>query len=285
MDFTRTDARAWPPGGAAIEEILPHTTHMGIGAHQDDLEIMAFHGISECFDSKEKQFTGVTCTDGGGSARSGKFANFTDEEMRTVRILEQERAAEAGRYLAMLQLQHPSADIKNPGDRQLRKDLSTILRAAGPSVLYIHNPADKHETHIAVFVETIAAIRELPPNERPGKVLGCEVWRGLDWMLDDDKIALGIGGRATLAEELIQLFESQIAGGKRYDLASQGRRLSNSTYHQSHKVDTEEEILFAMDLTPLSRDDTVDILDYTCGLLRRFEDDVVEKLSRQLGRK
>ena len=25
------------------------TTHMAIGAHQDDIEIMAYHGVLECF--------------------------------------------------------------------------------------------------------------------------------------------------------------------------------------------------------------------------------------------
>jgi len=263
--------------------VLARTTHLAIGAHQDDLEIMAFHGISECFDNPDMHFTGVVCTDGSGSARTGPFSKYSDEEMRDTRILEQERAAEVGRYNAMIQLLQPSETVKDPANHPLQQDLAQILNIAKPSILYIHNPADKHETHIAVFVESIRAIRELPQEARPDRVLGCEVWRGLDWMLDTDKIALGFGNHAPLADELVDIFKSQISGGKRYDLASRGRRLANATYHRSHEVDAEDGIWFAMDLTPLSRDDTLDILDYTMSFLERFENDVRENLSKQLG--
>jgi len=33
---------------------------------------------------------------------------------------------------------------------------------------------------------------------------------------------------------LLGVFESQIAGGKRYDLALMGRRRANATYFESH---------------------------------------------------
>ena len=284
MKFSRPDAKIWGPSDETLVSALERTTHLGIGAHQDDLEIMAFHGISECYDNPEKHFTGVTCTDGSSSARAGQFAEFTDDHMRDTRIREQERAAEIGRYSAMIQLLHPSEEVKDPSNHILQQDLAAILQAAQPSFLYVHNPADKHETHIAVCVESIRAIRELPPDARPDRVLGCEVWRGLDWMLDKDKVGLGLGDRAPLADQLISIFESQIAGGKRYDLASQGRRLANATYHQPHEVDAEDGIWFAMDLTPLAKNGTIDILDYTLSFVERFENDVREKLSVQLGR-
>jgi len=52
---------------------LARTTHLGVGAHQDDLEFMAMHGILECYDKDELWFGGVTCTNGAGSARTGEF--------------------------------------------------------------------------------------------------------------------------------------------------------------------------------------------------------------------
>jgi len=69
------------PSSCPAEEILMRTTHLGIGAHQDDLEFMAYHGIATCYDSDRNWFTGVTCTSGGGSSRSGPFANHSDEEI------------------------------------------------------------------------------------------------------------------------------------------------------------------------------------------------------------
>jgi hypothetical protein len=61
-------------------------------------------------------------------------------------------------------------------------------------------------------------------------VLGCEVWRNLDWLLDEDKQGLPVDDRPNLAAALSGVFDSQISGGKRYDLAVQGRRLANATF-------------------------------------------------------
>ena len=94
-------------------DALARCTHLGIGAHQDDLEFMAFHGIAECYDSDEDWFGGITCTNGAGSARSGPYANFSDAEMAAVRIEEQEAAARIGRYSFVAQLGHTSAEIKD----------------------------------------------------------------------------------------------------------------------------------------------------------------------------
>ena len=89
MQLTKPGAEIFVPDGKPVEEALARTTHMGIGTHQDDLEIMAFHGILQCFQSQENWFTGVTVTDGAGSPRADLYANYTDEMMRTVRRAEQ----------------------------------------------------------------------------------------------------------------------------------------------------------------------------------------------------
>jgi hypothetical protein len=47
-------------------------THLGIGAHQDDLEFMAFHGILALTTVTDRWFGGVTITDGRGSSRAGQ---------------------------------------------------------------------------------------------------------------------------------------------------------------------------------------------------------------------
>ena len=258
-------------------------THLGIGAHQDDLEFMAFHGILACAHSQEKWFGGVTCTDGAGSSRTGDYASFTDEEMQRIRIQEQDAAAVVGNYGAMIQLGYPSSAVKSSSDTSLKTDLLQILTATRPEVVYTHNPADKHPTHIGVFAATIQALREMPIADRPQAVYGCEVWRGLDWMMDNEKVVQNVGAHENLAAALNGVFDSQIAGGKRYDLATLGRRRANATFFESHASDDCESISFAMDLTPLVTDPSLDILEYVLGFIHRFEDDVRTKLSVRLG--
>ena len=98
MKLHNPTAGIYIPDGKPQAEALARVTHLGIGAHQDDLEFMAFHGILECFAKDDKWFGGVTCTDGAGSSRTGPYAKFTDVEMMAIRRQEQDTAALIGGY-------------------------------------------------------------------------------------------------------------------------------------------------------------------------------------------
>ena len=284
MRFHNSTAELFIPDGLAGPEALSRVTHLGIGAHQDDIEFMAFHGILACFQKDAEWFAGVTCTNGEGSARTGPYAQFGDERMRAIRRNEQNLAAQIGQYGAMIQLDYPSAATKDPRDTALRDDLLVVLRATHPRVVYTHNLADKHDTHVGVAVAVIQALRALPPEERSEAVYGCEVWRNLDWMPDSEKVVHDVSFRENLAAALGGVFDSQIIGGKRYDLGVIGRRRANATFFESHAVDRAEGVAFAMDLAPLVRDESLDIADYVSGFIARFRDDVISKLQRRLDR-
>ena len=272
------------PDHEPTEAALQRTTHMGIGAHQDDLEVMTLHGILQCFQSRENWFTGVTVTDGRGSPRAHEYAGYTDEQMREVRRVEQKKAAFLGEYAAAVFLDYPSKAVKNPDETDLVGDLKTLIDVASPAYLYTHNPADKHDTHVGVAVAVIQAARQLPRSKQPKALYGCEVWRSLDWMLDEDKVVFDVSARENVGLSLLGLFDSQISGGKRYDLATYGRKKANATYHASHDTDQAKLLEFAMDLTPLIRNPSLDIVEYVDGFIRHFADDVKQKLSKRLGK-
>ncbi|MBJ7255606.1 MAG: PIG-L family deacetylase [Akkermansiaceae bacterium] len=283
MKLHHSTAELFIPDGALEMEALRRITHLGIGAHQDDLEFMAFHGIIECIDQSEKWFGGVTCTNGAGSARCGPYSEFSDAEMMAVRRNEQNAAAIVGKFGAMLQLDYPSSVIKSSTDQSLKNDIVTILSTTQPDVVYTHNPADKHETHIGVALAVIEAIRELPIAIRPKKVIGCEVWRNLDWLADEDKVLMDVSGHDDLAAALNAVFDSQISGGKRYDLAILGRRAANATFYDSHSTDSATQVIFGIDLTPLILDDSTDVVAYIGKFIQRFNTDVSNKLNKRLG--
>ncbi len=280
MKFHNPEASVFIPDGMPPEEAFRRVTHLGIGAHQDDLEIMAFHGIQKCFNSQELWFGAVTCTNGGGSPRAGEYAACTDDDMAALRRREQEKAAVIGNYGSLVQLNYTSAAIKNVRDAHFRADLVKVLEATKPTVVYTHNPVDKHDTHLAVAFATIAAIRELPAADRPQVVYGCEVWRSLDWMDDNDKIPLNISSQENLAMALIGIYDSQVAGGKSYLEATLGRRKANATYFQSHETDQAEQLWFAMDLTPLALDDTLDVAPFVLAHVDKFRASVEEKIRK-----
>lgn len=278
MRFHNSGADVFVPDGLEPMAALGRTTHLCICAHQDDIEIMAYHGIAECFGQKDQWFTGVVVTNGAGSPRSGIYGQHTDLEMQKVRLTEQRKAAYVGEYACQIQLGFTSAQVKNPNETKVIEDLSQVLRAARPSFVYLHNPADKHDTHIGVVLRSIAALRAVRGEVKPKKVYGCEVWRDLDWLPDDDKQALPVSARPNIAAALVGVFDSQVTGGKRYDLATAGRRLAHATYFASHGTDQESALSFAMDLTPLAEDPDLPVADYVLGLVDRFRADVEQRV-------
>jgi len=283
MKFHQDTASVFIPDGRPAAEAFGRITHLGIGAHQDDIEIMAFHGVLQCYHRAKRCFGAVTCTDGRGSPRAGKYATLSDEEMRQLRRKEQDQAAAVGEYGFVAQLDYPSSRVKDPREAMLIEDLEAVLLASRPRVVYTHNLADRHETHAAVAMRAIQAIRRLPADRRPKTVYGCEVWRDLDWLTDADKVALDVGRRMSLAKKLIDVYDSQIEGGKNYRQASLARWLVNATYYQSHETDVFKRLCYAMDLTPLVRDDSLDSGAYVLEFLRRFRQDVESKLKKFSG--
>jgi LmbE family N-acetylglucosaminyl deacetylase len=275
-------ARIVTPDGKTGQEAVSRTTHLGIGAHQDDLEFMAFHGILACYERTDRWFGGVTITDGRGSSRAGQFKDWTDDQIAAERIREQEAAAVIGQYSFIAQLGFGSAVVRDARETAVRDDLRRILAAARPEVVYLHNLADKHDTHVGCALRCIEAMRQLPAADRPKMVYGCEVWRDLDWLVDSEKTAMPISARPELARALNEVFATQIAGGKRYDLAVLGRRTANATFSNAHATDQESAMQWAMDLTPLIQDDTLDPLAYTVGFIDRLKADVAARIRKSL---
>lgn len=280
MELSMPEAQVYIPDGKDLEPAISRTTHMAIAAHQDDIEIMAYHGIMTCFGNNGKWFAGVVVTNGAGSPRDDLYAAYTDAEMQAVRRTEQKKAAFVGEYSCQFLLDFPSSAVKDGKDNRAVEDLARILKLARPEVVYTHNLADKHDTHVGTTLKTIQAIRQLPEADRPKTLYGCEVWRDLDWMIDEDKIGFDVSAHPNLANALLGVFDSQICGGKRYDLATTGRRFAHATYFASHGTDKTDQLNFGMDLTPLVQNDKLDPMDYVLTYIDRFKNDVRERIGK-----
>lgn len=279
MKFHQATSEVFIPDGLPVEKALSRTTHLAISAHQDDLEIMAAAPILDCFQQDDKWYSAVVVTDGRGSPRNGLYEKYDDEEMRLVRFKEQRKAAIVGEYAALFMLDYSSKETKsssiNPVD-----DLAAILEATRPQFVYTHNLADKHDTHIATALKVINAIRRLPKADRPEKLFGCEVWRNLDWMVDSDKVPFDLSQQENLQSALLGVFDSQITGGKRYDLASLARRRANATYFESHGVDVLTGLSFGLDMTALVQNDALEPAEFIQTYINHFSQDVMERLQR-----
>ncbi len=280
IQFHMPQAEVYVPDGIPPEDAFRRTTHMAISGHQDDIEIMAAAPIIECFQQPDKWFTGVVVTDGRGSPRDALYKDYSDEDMRLIRFKEQKKAAVVGEFAALALLDFPSGMVKSAAETAPVDDLEALFRLCQPQFVYTHNLCDKHDTHVAVALKVIAALRRLPAGLYPQKVLGCEVWRGLDWMINADKVGLDMSRHENLQAALLGVFDSQIAGGKRYDLASMGRRRANATYFESHGVDETAALSYAMDLTPLLAQPDLAPSAYAQKFIDRFSAEVSERMAR-----
>ncbi|WP_283395178.1 PIG-L deacetylase family protein [Candidatus Pelagisphaera phototrophica] len=278
--FHNEGADIWLRDSLTVDSALARATHLGIGAHQDDLEFMAYEGIASCYEKQDQWFAGITVTDGRGSSRTGPFASYSDEEIRNVRRKEQRDAAEIGEYTAQFQLDYPSSELKGEGRSNVTADILAVLKKSRPNVVYLHQPADKHDSHIAVLGCSIEALRQTAVTHVPERVIGCEVWRSLDWLDDSEKVAMVCDAYPNLSAKLYAVFESQIAGGKRYDLAVEGRRRANATMFDSHGSDIYQSVAWGIDLKPLVVNPDLSIEAFILEEIGRLSQDVKDRVQK-----
>ena len=280
MKLTKSTSDIFIPDGSSLENALSRTTHLAIGAHPDDIEIMAYEGIVNCYQKDDQWFTAVTVTNGSTAPRDFLYADYTNEQMIQTRRLEQRNAGMVGQYSAVIQLGYHSAELREDPNNAVVADILEILSNTHPQIVYTHNLADKHDTHISVTLKTIEALRSLPVEHLPQAVYGCEVWRDLDWLIDEDKVIMDVSAHPNLASGLISLFDSQNSGSKRYDIASIGRRTANAVYHESHGTGGVSMLSFAMDLTPLIQNPQLDPGQYALDVIEHFKKDVAARIKK-----
>jgi LmbE family N-acetylglucosaminyl deacetylase len=272
--------RLFIPDNLDTAAALKRITRLGIGAHQDDLEFMALEGILAGYQNPDEWFGGIICTDGANSARQGPYASYTSTAMQKVRENEQEATACVGQYAFVAQLAYPSKTTKSASQRaSLIDDISNLIELSQPDIIYAHNPFDKHATHVGVFKATLDAILKLPESRRPRKLIGCEVWRGLDWLPDELKVIQDLTPRANLAAALNGIFDSQITGGKRYDLAVEGRRLANATFLDAFQTDAIQRCAYGIDMTALITEPLLSLEAFVQSTLEHFNRNIRETIA------
>lgn len=260
------------PDGSDPRAGLARTTHLCIAAHPDDAEWIGYHGVAACFDRTDAWFTAAIVTDGAGSPRGGPHADLTDVELVRVRREEQRRAAATGRYGAAVQLGWPSSTARAGNDAAMRDELTALLAATRPDTVYLHTPTDRHATHVGVSARAIEALRRADRDLglRPARVLGVEGWGDLDWLATEDRVELDVSARPHLFAALIGAHDSQIEGGKRYDLAMAARWRAHATFAEPRALDGAVAVALAVDLTAAARHGGPDLGSTVTGLCERF---------------
>ena len=225
---------------------LRSTSHVIVGAHPDDVELI---GLSAIFDS-DASVTAVVCTDGRGGPRARGFEDLSEPQFAALRRAEQLEAAERGGYEQLVMLDFPSEVLRS--DRgAVSARLYDIMSRVRPATVLTHNPVDMHQTHVRTCQAVVEALRAA--GHVPAEFLGVEVWRDLDWLAPDRRVVIDVSGAEQLSMRLLGAFKSQLEG-KRYDLAAAGRRRAHATFANPYANDEISSAMLALDLLPTLRE-------------------------------
>lgn len=274
MEFINIGAELFIPDGVPENLALPRTTSMAISAHEDDIEMMAVHGILECFHKDTEWFSGVVLTDGAGSLLGGEYTDRNS--IVETRKREQKKAAYVCEYGSQFMLNYSSEEIKDKTKVVATEEIKRILLLTRPRIIYTHNLFDKHDTHLATAIRVISALRQIKEEYRPQNIWGCEMWGSLEWI--DDKKIFDISRHYNIARAAIGVFDSQMAGGKEYQEAIGARHKANATFGVKEKKDSCNFASYAMDMTELVYED--DLAKAAAKIIDKYKEDTVNRINR-----
>lgn len=257
------------------------TTHLAIGAHQDDVEIMAMSGILECFGISHNWFSSVTLSTGTGKNRKDIYRTLSDDELKDVRVEEQKKAAIIGNYAVSISMKYQTQEIRMLDSNAL-EDIKSIILMMKPRIIFMHSPFDNYDTHVAACILTLKALQEVREEYIPERLLGCEVWGSLDWLPTKFKVYLPVQDRENIINACMGVYDSQIYGGKRYDLGVNSRLQSNAVFSLDSKYGYEKKVAFAINLKPLIWKDLNGVLDFIDVVIDSYRKDVLFNLKKIL---
>ncbi len=268
----------WTPNRKSFEELRKKTTHLGVCAHSDDLEVIAFDGIVKHFKDKRSNFFGIVVSDNQGKPIHPKYKSFSLSKVQKIREEEQIKAARLGEYAGLAFLRYPSSKIKDAKYKEkIKEKIKEVVDFLRPSIVYTHSLFDRHLSHVAVTLRAIEALRGLNKNKRPDKLYGVEVWGGLDWLSQKRREVFDVSGYEELSSKLLRVFKSQRFGLHRYDVAFLSRMKSNAVYYKTHQFSKSTSLIFAMDLTQLVKNKRLSIKKYLKSHINAFSDNVFRR--------
>jgi LmbE family N-acetylglucosaminyl deacetylase len=241
------------PKSLDLVSALGQSRIVGIGAHSDDLDFMCLSAIEKGRTADgQSTFFGMILSNGSGSKRGKAFESFSDSDFIELRRREQRESAGISGFTGVLQFSYPSAQVKRKSFAKLQTEVAALLAAAPVEAVFTHSPFDRHDTHRAVCFHVLSAIQSLPRARRPKKVIGCEVWRSLDWLPEKYRKIFPICTTEPQMRRLFSVYQSQILGAKNYVDAVIGRKRSHATFSESHERDAADFCEIGVDLSPVA---------------------------------
>lgn len=256
--------------------------YLCICAEPIDAEMMAIDGIQRGYRAQKYTFACVVSSDGATCPRKGKYLNYTDGQMKAVRISEQKKASEIGRYNSVYFLKYSKSEVLDPENEDIINEYVKIIKELKPRLIYTHSLLDSNPINVSVAVKVINALRKMKKGEQPKQLYGCELSRELDWV-DKEKITIfDVSKNIRLQKQLLSVYHSQIDGGKDYLKAALGRRYEIATFFDANKIDEFKLASRVINMTTLLRRKDLPIKKYAMSFVEYLYGEINDSMDRSL---
>jgi LmbE family N-acetylglucosaminyl deacetylase len=274
----KINAQIWLPKKRALDKLPQKITHMAIGAHCDDLEIIGLDGIVKHFKKRGNNFFGVIVSNSQGGPIHPKFKHYSPSKIEKIREEEQIKAAQIGKYKGVAFLRYPSVKIKDPkSSPEIEEKIRELAEYLNPQIIYTHSLFDKHPTHIAVSLRTIEALRN--SAVKPEKLYGVSVWGSLNWLSQDKQVVFNLSSYEKLILKLLRVFKSQRFGPHKHDQALLSKMRADAIYLKTHEFTKHTSLIKAVDLSPLIHKN-LSLDDYLKSYISDLERTLFERINK-----
>ena len=281
-----------------LGDYLTDTTDLSCTAHQDDAEIENGIQILQAQRDPKKNFLNIIATDGASSksrlnradadAEGSKGKPFELQELPERRWREQRDASSASKTPS-IQLGYPSNAVNGLMGDGKKAEVVHILSGLFDSMpnlkdVFLHNPLDKHDTHLGVLACSVAAFRSMDSKDLPDNIVGMEGWGGLAGMPHGELVKFVTENKQDLEEikGWISLYTSQLDLQLRaYDKVTIALYEAHAGFvTDPHSLGVIEGMAIGVKLTDYIKNPDMQLEDMAEDLIRIMRDHKLTKASK-----
>lgn len=169
-----------------------------------DIERLGSDGIIDSLYNPNKSFVGVVTMAPTNIKNGGLYSLYNPEDMISVRLTEQQKAANLGSYNSTYILNHKNTDE----DEDIIDDYVNLIKAYKPETIYTYSPFEKDLNKVRILKLVITAISRIVDNYHPNLVLGVSLDNNINFISNEKLVKLGINKKLNFVNSILSVYDS-----------------------------------------------------------------------------
>lgn len=169
-----------------------------------DIERLGADGIIDSLYNPNKSFVGVITMAPSNIKNGGLYSLYNPEDMISIRLTEQQKAANIGSYNSTYILNHKNSDE----DEEIIDDYVNLIKAYKPETIYTYSPFEENESKVRILKLVITAISSIVDDYHPNLVLGVSLDNNITFVSNDKLVKLGINKKIDFVNSMLSVYDS-----------------------------------------------------------------------------